>query len=148
MGIKRCYPTPGVSLVAQTVNNLPVIQDTGVWSLGWEDPLEKKMESHFSILAWRIPWMKSLAGYSSWGHKELDLTEWLTPHTNQFSTIWFSSDTIWRQQQMPQVKGSVSLSPLPSHRFQSQVHFVTYASDWSAINQRFPWPLPWALLIC
>ena len=45
-------------------------------SLGWEDPLEEGMTTHFSILAWRIPMDKrSLAGYSPWGRKELDMTE-------------------------------------------------------------------------
>ena len=43
------------SLVAQMVKNLPEMQETRVWSLGWEDPLEKKMATHSSILAWRIP---------------------------------------------------------------------------------------------
>ena len=43
------------SLVAQTVQNLPVMQETWVQSLGWEDPLEEGMATHFSILAWRIP---------------------------------------------------------------------------------------------
>ena len=43
------------SLVAQMVKNLPATQDTGVWSLGWEDPLEEGMATHLSILAWRIP---------------------------------------------------------------------------------------------
>ena len=38
------------------VKNLPAIQETQVRSLGWEDPLEKEMVSHSSILAWRIPW--------------------------------------------------------------------------------------------
>ena len=42
-------------LVAQMVKNLPAMQDTWVRSLGWEDPLEKGMATHFSILAWRIP---------------------------------------------------------------------------------------------
>ena len=41
--------------VAQTVKNLPVMQETRVRSLGWEDPLEKGMAIHSSILAWRIP---------------------------------------------------------------------------------------------
>ena len=41
--------------VAQTVKNLPVMQETWVRSLGWEDPQEKRMATHFSILAWRIP---------------------------------------------------------------------------------------------
>ena len=44
------------SLVAQLVRNPPATQETWVWSLGWEDPLEKRMATHFSILAWRIPW--------------------------------------------------------------------------------------------
>ena len=44
------------SLVAQMVKNLPAMQETWVLSLGWEDPLEKEMATHSSILAWRIPW--------------------------------------------------------------------------------------------
>ena len=44
------------SLVAQTVKNLPTMSETQVQSLGWEDPLEKAMATHFSVLAWRIPW--------------------------------------------------------------------------------------------
>ena len=42
--------------VAQTVKNLPTMQETWVQSLGWEDPLEKGMANHSSILLWRIPW--------------------------------------------------------------------------------------------
>ena len=45
-----------VSLVAQTVKNLPVMEETGVQSLGWEDPLEKEMATHSSTIAWKIPW--------------------------------------------------------------------------------------------
>ena len=45
-----------VSLVAQLVRNLPAMQETWVRSLGWEDPLEKRKATHFSILAWGIPW--------------------------------------------------------------------------------------------
>ena len=67
--------------VAQTVKNVPAMQETRVRSLGWEDPLEKGMAIHSSILSWRIPWQRSLAGYSSWGCKELDVAEWIT-HTN------------------------------------------------------------------
>ena len=43
------------SLVAQIVKNLPVMQETSVWSLGWEDPLKEGMATHSSTLAWRIP---------------------------------------------------------------------------------------------
>ena len=44
------------SLVAQMLKNQSAMQDTQVQSLSWEDPLEKGMATHFSILAWRIPW--------------------------------------------------------------------------------------------
>ena len=43
------------SLVAQMVKNLPAMRETQVSSLGWEDPLEKEMATHSSVLAWRIP---------------------------------------------------------------------------------------------
>ena len=49
-----------VSLVAQTVKDLPTMQETWVSFLGWEDPLEKEMATHSSILAWRIPWTEEL----------------------------------------------------------------------------------------
>ena len=45
-------------LVAQTVKNLPALQETQVQFLGWEDLLEKRMATHSSILAWRIPWIE------------------------------------------------------------------------------------------
>ena len=46
----------GASLVAQKVKHLPATQETRVRSLDWEDPLEKEMEAHSSIVAWKIPW--------------------------------------------------------------------------------------------
>ena len=48
----------GASLVAQMVKNLPAMRETWVQSQGQEDPLEKEMATHSSILAWRIPWME------------------------------------------------------------------------------------------
>ena len=50
--------------MAQTVKNLPAMQEMQVRSLGWEDPLEKGMATHSSILAWRVPWIEDLVGYS------------------------------------------------------------------------------------
>ena len=44
--------------MAQTVKRLPVMWETWVLSLGWEDPLEKEMATHSSTLAWKIPWME------------------------------------------------------------------------------------------
>ena len=52
--LKASYTSP----VAQTVKNLPTRQETPVRSLGQEDPLGKKMATHSSILAWKIPWME------------------------------------------------------------------------------------------
>ena len=53
---------PGASLVAQMLKSLPVIQETWVQSLGEEDPLEKGMATHSSILAWEIPWKEESIG--------------------------------------------------------------------------------------
>ena len=49
------------------VKNLPAMQDTWVQFLGWEDPLEKEMATHSSILAWRIPWTEEPGGLQSMG---------------------------------------------------------------------------------
>ena len=78
-------------VLAQMVKNPPAMQETWVQSASWEDPLEKGMSTHFSILAWSIPWrreclpisvfwpgaflQRSLAGYNPWGRKEPDTTE-------------------------------------------------------------------------
>ena len=51
------------------------LQETRVRSLDWEDALEGEMATHFSILAWKIPWTEDPGeGYSPWGHRELDTT--------------------------------------------------------------------------
>ena len=58
------------------VKNLPAMQETWVRSLGWEDPLEKGMTTHSSILAWRIPTDRGTWWANSpWSHKESDTTE-------------------------------------------------------------------------
>ena len=51
--------------MAQTVKNLPAMQENRVQSLGWEDPLEKGMATCSSILVWKIPWTLSLVGCST-----------------------------------------------------------------------------------
>ena len=61
------------SLVAQVVKNLPTMQETWVLSLGWEDPLEESMATHFSIPAWKIPmdrgaWQATVHGVTKVGH--------------------------------------------------------------------------------
>ena len=63
------------SLVVQMVKRLPTMRETQVRSLGWEDTLEKEMATHSGTLAWKIPWWRSIVGYSPRGNKESDMTE-------------------------------------------------------------------------
>ena len=81
-------------MLAQMVKNLPAMQETKVQSLGREDPLEKGMATHSSILVWKIHGQRILEGNSPWVHKESDMTEQLTPSlfffhsTAQGKTDW------------------------------------------------------------
>ena len=59
------------SLVAQRLECLPPMWETWVRSLGWEDPLEKEMAIHSSILAWSIPWTEELGGLQSTGSQRV-----------------------------------------------------------------------------
>ena len=77
------YPGEGIgyplqyswaSLVSQMVKNLPAMWETWVWSLGWEEPLEKGTMTHSSILAWRIPWTEELVSMGSQGVRHNRLT--------------------------------------------------------------------------
>ena len=70
----------GTSLAAQTVKHLPTMRETQVQSLGQEDPLEKEIATHSSILAWKIARMEGRSRLHPWGHKELDMTEQLHFH--------------------------------------------------------------------
>ena len=60
-----------VLMVAQTLKNLPAMQESWVQSLGWEDPLEKGMATHSSILVWRIPWTEEPGGLQSIGSQRV-----------------------------------------------------------------------------
>ena len=90
------------SLVAQMVKNLLAIQETWVWSLGGEDPLEKEMATHSSILAWRILWTEEPGGLQSIGSQRV-WYDWMTntlgswnllsqwsdePRKNQYLVRW------------------------------------------------------------
>ena len=65
-GFKVCS-----SHLAQRIKHLPAMQETRVRSLGWEDPLEKEMATHSSILAWRIPWTEEPGGLQSTGSQRV-----------------------------------------------------------------------------
>ena len=60
--------------MAQTVKNLPAMQESQVQSLGWEDTLEKGMATHSNILAWRIPWTEEAGRLQSVRSQESDMT--------------------------------------------------------------------------
>ena len=64
-------------LVVQLVKNLLAVQETWVWSLGWEDPQKKEMATHSSILAWRIPWTEEPGGLQSMGSQRV-VHDWAT----------------------------------------------------------------------
>ena len=74
--------------MAQTVKNLPVMQKIQVRSLGWEDPLEKEMATHSSILPVEFHGLRSLVDYSPWNHKESDITE----RQNTYMCMYVSMD--------------------------------------------------------
>ena len=57
--------------MAQMVKNLPAVQETRLQSLGWENPLEKGMAIHSSILAWRLPWTEEPGGLQSMGSQKV-----------------------------------------------------------------------------
>ena len=74
------------------VKTLPAVQESQemrVESLGQEEPPEEVMPTHSSILAWEIPWTRSLAGYSPRGHKELYTTE-ATEHAHTYLKMSFT----------------------------------------------------------
>ena len=68
------------SLVTQMVKRLPAMRETWVWSLGQEDPLEKEIATHFSIIAWKIPWTEKLGRLQSMGLQRIG-HDWATSHT-------------------------------------------------------------------
>ena len=72
--IKEVELTDGASLVAQMVNSLPAMRETQDRSPGQENPLEKKMTTHSSTLAWEIPWTEKPGGLRPWG-----LQSWTQP---------------------------------------------------------------------
>ena len=67
----------GLPVVAQTVKNLPIVRESQVRSLGWEDPLEKEMATHSHILAWKIPWVEEFGRLQSMGSQRVG-HDWMT----------------------------------------------------------------------
>ena len=73
--------------LAQRVKNLPAFQDTWLQSLGHEDPLEKEMATHSSILAWRIPWTEEPGRLQSIESQRVRMTKQLTHIQQGYDTV-------------------------------------------------------------
>ena len=104
-------------MIISTILRLPrwrihlPMQDTQVRSLGWEDPLEKEMATHSSILAWEIPWhgQRSLEGYSPWGRQESGMTEQLSRHTHTHTQSYVTKNLCNLQRKDGIVKTNLNL---------------------------------------
>ena len=81
--------------MAQTVKNLSATQETWVWSLDWEDPLEKEMATHSSILAWRIPWIEEPGGPQSIGSQRVR-HDWSDLGCRFSITCWIIMEWTWK----------------------------------------------------
>ena len=133
--------------VAQTVKNLPAMQETQIRSLGWEDLLEKEMANHSSILAWKIPWTEKPGRlHSPWGRKESDTTEWLHFHHCVGHTLFNKQ---WICEKVLNVKKSVMSWEdtrkigdmiLPSESSQSDLRNETLSYKAITAPNRWYWP--------
>ena len=90
------------SLVAQMVKTPPAVQETWVQSLGWEDPLEKGMAPHSSILAWRIPWTEEPGGLQSMGSQRVR-HNWVTTTSSSIHKLL--------HQNFPKIRWKLLLMP-------------------------------------
>ena len=88
LALKFHFTSLWASLVVQMVQNPPAMQETWVWSLDWEDPLEKGMVTHSSILAWRIAWTEEYSRLQSMGSQRVG-HDWAT--FTYFSSLCYKS---------------------------------------------------------
>ena len=102
------------SLMAQQVKNLPKVQETQemwLWSLGQENPLEEEMATHFSILAWKIPWTEKPGGLQSKGLRGVE-RDWATKHIDDICYNNFFS--FLKNQKLPKSNSSQQGLQMPS----------------------------------
>ena len=124
------------SLVAQMVENLPAMQETCFRSLDREDPLEKEMAAHSSILAWRIPWTEEPAGYSPWCRKETDTTEQVTLLLSS-SRGWGPRALYWVTALLPTAVLEGAPSALMVYPFPTQLHLQLphHSQSWFRLSR-------------
>ena len=104
----------------QMIKNPPAMQEPSVWFLGWEDPLEKGMATHSSILAWRIPWIEEPGGLQSMGSQRVR-HDWVTNTHTQASAHSSDCETC-----LPQTGWKFA----PTH-----VHVCSIATLWTVAHQ-------------
>ena len=119
-------------LVARMVKNSPAMQETWVWSLDWEDPLEEGIATYCSLLAWRIPWTEEPGRLKSMGWKRVKYN-WVTKH----STAW------WAMQGHLSVSLTLNSEPRGDSMFSSRSLF---ASGWERDLNRAAWTSFWFCL--
>ena len=132
-----------VSLMAHTVKNLPAMQETWVWSLDWEDPLEKGTATHSSILAWKIPWTKEPSGLQFMGSPRVR-HDWATnTRTIQctFKNVFLCSQSIvtcvsW----LIAERGDFHLSPCPVY---SSVNILYWNKEFATVYHHIQTEYSW-----
>ena len=103
------------SLVAQRLKHLPAMWETWVRSLGWDDPLEKEMATHSSILAWWIPWMEEPGGLQSTGSQRVG-HDWVTSLMSlTYLCTQISFVNIWKHYCLSYIKAMISSAKLCKH---------------------------------
>ena len=115
------------SLVVQTVNNLPAMQETQVWSLGWEYLLEKEMATHSSILACRILWTDKPGGLQSMGFQSWTWLKQLS--TYNIFKIWRICIN-WKRLSCAMVKNILQISMANHSLIFIHSIRVNHASGW------------------
>ena len=120
-----CMTLPQNSLVAQTVKNPPAVQETWAQSLSWEDPLEKGMATHSSILAWRTPWTEEPGGLQSMGSQRVGHDE-AAEHTCASARIQRTGSRIWSGEAVSHGRqGGTALGSRPPLDFQGKQWVLT-----------------------
>ena len=117
--------TVQVSLVAQRLKRLPAMQETWVWSLGQEDPLEKEMATYSSILAWRIPWTEEPGGLQSTGLQRVG-HDWATSLTHSLTHSLHGIHGVISISQMRKLRISKVESPVQNHSSYRSCSFVFF----------------------
>ena len=108
------------SLVGKMAKNLPAVQETRAWSLGWENPLKKEIATHFGSLAWGIPWTENWWTTIHGVSKELDTTDRLThahTHTHTHTESHFSTSLLVGRRAHPTFSALRSTTSFPKWSF-------------------------------